>query len=279
MRKINPPTDNVADVYLLCISSVDDPSLKSMLAGIETEIAVAGDDYREHGVAGTFFEIAAHNAVGGVSREQLEDVYTARMARRRAPGRPIYDKLKAAAPFARCPSCGQGHVKTLDHYLPKSLYPALTVTPLNLVPACADCNKAKLDVVPTSAGQQPLHPYFDDVEGARWLYAEVIEGSPPAVRYFINSPGQWGPVRAERLVHHFKTYRLAELYASYSGEELVNIREVAKIMMPTAGVDGVRGYLEIEREKYEARHLNSWQSALYRATSQNDWFWQGGFAA
>jgi hypothetical protein len=40
----------------------------------------------------------------------------------------------------------------------KSPLPALAVALLNLVPACSDCNKAKLASVPTSAEEVGLHP-------------------------------------------------------------------------------------------------------------------------
>lgn len=46
---------------------------------------------------------------------------------------------------ARCPFCGISELSTLDHYLPKELYPEFSVFPKNLVPSCAVCNTRKKD--------------------------------------------------------------------------------------------------------------------------------------
>ena len=52
---------------------------------------------------------------------------------------------------------------------PKSHYPALAVVPINLVPACRDCNNAKKTQVPSLPNDIFLHPYYDNVEGEKWL--------------------------------------------------------------------------------------------------------------
>ena len=104
-------------------------------------------------------------------------VYTNRMAKEGAPGRPVYNALKLAA--RRCPLCGHRDVSTLDHYLPKTAFPLLCVTPSNLVPACSDCNKVKSDALPATAADQTLHPYFDDADQDAWLKAEVVQARRP----------------------------------------------------------------------------------------------------
>lgn len=62
-----------------------------------------------------------------------------------------------------CPACGEaGHPNTLDHYLPKGLYPHFCVTPLNLFPMCDACQGEKL--AKTGNANTPrffIHPYFD----------------------------------------------------------------------------------------------------------------------
>ena len=50
----------------------------------------------------------------------------------------------------RCPYCSINQPDTLDHYMPQSVYPALSMCRLNLVPMCPECNRKKKD-----------HPYTD----------------------------------------------------------------------------------------------------------------------
>lgn len=59
----------------------------------------------------------------------------------------------------RCPICDCSFAYsqvTLDHILPKSKFPFLSITPINLVPACYNCNMRKNDGIPSKV----LNPYF-----------------------------------------------------------------------------------------------------------------------
>ena len=59
----------------------------------------------------------------------------------------------------RCPVCDCSFAYsqvTLDHILPKSKFPFLSITPINLVPTCYNCNMRKNDGIPSKV----LNPYF-----------------------------------------------------------------------------------------------------------------------
>jgi hypothetical protein len=108
------------------------------------------------------FEIPGSDDVDGhVTTKEMEALYKGNFSRSRSPARRIYDAIKLAPPHGICPLCGQRVVATLDHYLAKSVHPRLAITPANLIPACSDCNKLKLDRQARDAQEQPLHPYFD----------------------------------------------------------------------------------------------------------------------
>lgn len=55
-----------------------------------------------------------------------------------------------------CPMCGSLSSGTIDHVLPRELYPEFSLFSLNLVPACG-CNSRRIN----DADVAPLHPYFD----------------------------------------------------------------------------------------------------------------------
>jgi hypothetical protein len=119
-------------------------------------------------------------------RKLLADVYNNRIVGSVPSfGRVLYEKLLNLVEV--CPLCRVGRVRTIDHHLPKSLFPYLAVVPDNLVPACSDCNKAKGNTAPFRNDEQTLHPYFDDIGDQRWLAARVIEQTP-AVLEFRNEP-------------------------------------------------------------------------------------------
>ena len=121
------------------------------------------------------------------------------MSRASGAARRVYDEILNAAPNSICPLCGIGIVRSLDHYLPQSKYPEYVVTPANLIPSCIDCNKAKFTRFPQQAAQQTIHPYFDNYTQETWLRAEVIEGEPPALRFYADGPGHWSSIDRERV--------------------------------------------------------------------------------
>ncbi len=265
--------------FTTCISSVRDPVLKARLDAVAQAVEDASAEFDEAAAAQATHGIAREALVGGdVSRDEMEKVYTQRMAKKGAPGRNIYDELIAAPAHGRCPLCGHRLVTTLDHHLPKAHYPALAVAPLNLVPSCGDCNKAKLDVIPREAAEVSLHPYFDNIDGERWLRAEVIETRPAALRFCVDAPIEWGEVLRQRVLNHFRKLGLAELYASVAAEELLNIRHQLVDLHAAAGMESVRLELEGSASSCARARRNGWRTAAYEAWAACNWFCDGGFA-
>ncbi len=216
-------------------------------------------------------------AIGPVTRAELEAVYVNRMAKKGAPGRAVYETLIAAPMHGRCPLCCQRLVTTLDHHLPKAHYPDLAVTPLNLVPSCSDCNKAKLAGFPQQASDVCLHPYYDNVDEHRWLFAEVVQSHPASLRFFVNPPQDFDNLLQTRLLNHFDRLRLGRLYAAQAAEELLNIRYLLRMVFDADGRDGVRVHLADEANSRFQGRLNGWSAAAYHAWWSNDWFCDEGF--
>lgn len=279
MLKLDLPQYSAEDTFAACISRVRQPELKSKLVAATHAIQAASDAYVAAAETQSLDKIARIPLVNGtVTTEEMEAVYTGRMAKQSGPGRAIYDDIFAAAK-GRCPLCAHRTVTTLDHHPPKAHYPALAVVPANLVPACSDCNKAKLASVPHVPEDVSIHPYFDDVAGERWLYADVVEVSPATMRFRVQAPAAWDKLLAERVRRHFQGLKLSSLYGSESAEELLNIRHLLMSLQASGGVDHVRTYLKEHAESCQAGRLNGWRGAAYEAWAESDWFCGGGFAA
>lgn len=278
MRVINKPALLAEEVFLTCVSRVRDAGLKTRLTSIADSVRAASVDYDARGISGQLYMLQQHDNIDGiVSKEEMEKVYKDRMAKQKTPGRTIYDVLRGSSPQGICPLCGQRVVMTLDHYLPKANFPVFSVVPYNLVPACSDCNKIKLNEVPQHANQQTLHPYYDDVTNEQWIYAEVIEDDLVAIRFFVQSPVTWDQVLKDRVSHHFDILKLGELYAAQAGTELANIRYRLNELHNAAGAETVSEHLQEEAVSRQRAHVNSWQTAMYQAISFSEWFCDGGF--
>ncbi len=179
MRSIQKPTFKALFTFTLCVNNRREPGLRLRMLAIAAQIDSAELIYEQRGENATLFEIPQESTVSNiVSSTEMESLYTGTFSRLGSLSRYIYDKIKVSAKHGVCPLCAHRIVSTLDHYLAKSLHPIYAVTPLNLIPACSDCNKSKLAWQPVTAEDQTLHPYFDEIDDDVWLKASVVETHP-----------------------------------------------------------------------------------------------------
>lgn len=278
MWSLERPTLSAQSAFTTCISRVRNTGLAARLASAAPAIVAASTEFDRAARRHRLHEIRTHHEVApDITVGEMEKVYTQRMAKSGAPGRDIYDEIFASAPSGRCPLCMQRFVATLDHHLPKAHYPALAVAPLNLVPACSDCNKAKLDAIPVTEEDVPLHPYYDDLGHEVWLTAAVVESRPSALRFEIARSRAWDDTLFARVNRHFRSLGLAALFASEAAEELLHIRHQLEILRDADRANGVRNELERRAASCATARVNGWRSAAYRAWSESDWFCDGGF--
>jgi hypothetical protein len=277
MRSLVRPAVTARQALDLCTASIRDADLNKRLGLAGPSIEAAEAQYVANGAQATLYTIAGTNGVDGwVTTEEMERVYAGTFVKS-VRTRNIYDSIKKLPENDICPLCGQRTVFTLDHYLPQSAHPALTITTANLVPSCGECNKTKLALQAAQAGDQTLHPYFDDVDDDRWLFATVQETQPAALVFSANPPAGWDHVKRQRAASHFRVFGLAQLYASHSAVELNNIRFGLQQMAVRNTPEEIQSHLRREALSRAAAQTNSWQRATYEAFAESEWFSAGGF--
>jgi hypothetical protein len=278
VRNVAKPLQPAADVLEECAVTIANVELRDRLGLAADDIRLAEHEYVQHGQIGELFRLVPTDGINGyVSTEEMVWVYDNKLSRQGNVARRIYDAIKAAPAYGICPLCGHRIVATLDHYLSKARHPLYAVTPSNLVPACTDCNKLKLNRQPAHAEDQTFHPYFDNVSDGLWLKATLIESLRPAVIFFPEPPAVWNAIKRARIVLHFQTFHLAELYAANAAQELAGLRHELVIIAEAADQIGVQNHLIVRAASRAALEQNSWQAAMYRALSQSEWFWNGGY--
>ena len=209
MRKLNAPGDSVQDVFSTCIESYRDAALKNRLRSIVPVLSDEASRFEDCVLTSKTHTIQTADNVGGVvSKAEMLDIYESKFVR--GTGRPYYDKYMSLPTNGKCPFCGIGTVSTLDHYLPKSKYPALAITPKNMIPACRDCNLGKKRTFsPQNSEEEPLHPYFDDVEQDIWLSVKFeVAGKELVPTYFVRKPVAWNDLLFRRVENHMVLYNL-----------------------------------------------------------------------
>jgi len=214
--------------------------------------------------------------VGAATKDDLLSLYVDQMSDAKGSARAYYDLIKNASPNGKCPLCGVGQVRTLDHHLPKSRYPDLSVCPFNLVPACDFCQSGKLAKYPTNAGEQTLHPYYDDFTGEQWIFATLNTGGDLALVFHVAAPPAWPAVDQQRVLRHFTVFKLALVYTSNANDDLSTLRERLNSLGAAGGAIAVQAYLDDERDRWALR-VNSWQHVMYQTLAAQAWFVNGGY--
>lgn len=274
MRKVNKPKFTSVEIFQKCISNYTDIDKVSRLLSYIDKIEYVSEEFDSKMQTTTIHTIEQLNEPQ--LKNDMKDVYDNKLVKAGQPGRDIYDILIAAPKFGLCPFCAQSQSNTLDHLLPKAKYPYLTVTPLNLIPSCLPCNKRKSESFPSSAEDEPLNPYYDDIESERWLTAVVKETIPPAIVFQVEAPSDWSTVKKKRVEAHFERFKLNLLFSANAAQQISfdhhSLYNVFITAGHGAGPNAVREKLLEYAESYEKEYANSWQVALYYGLANNNWF-------
>lgn len=181
--------------------------------------------------------------------------------------------------FSECPYCGINEPKTLDHYLPKELFPEFSVHSLNLLPVCSVCNSnyKKRQFKNASGSRIFIHSYFDIIPNFAFIGVDVKVSN----KVFL----EFNPVIthlhkgfSELFARHFKGLGLAERFALKSSAEIIRLRPAMIRFYANGGWKLVSKELDIEMNDH--RHElkdNHWRIALLGALSKSKDFCDQGF--
>lgn len=257
------------EIFGICVSSYQDENRRKKLLSCKDIVKLDSDNY-EYQVPAHIDEFHASELPKEVSAKEMVEVYESKFARRDSPGRTIYDQIMLHPKLKICPICGVRQVSTLDHYLPKSRVPTLSVTPNNLIPACYECNIRKGTSISIDPSQTPLHAYFDiDLEiDIPWLYAEI--GQSLEVTYSVRCPKAWSPEFQSRAKEHFRFFELNDLYSSQAAVEVAGMTDCWRSLFQSdCGGAQLREHFQRVKKSQEKIDMNSWRAALYRGLIEN----------
>jgi hypothetical protein len=90
----------------------------------------------------------------------------------------------------------------------------------------------------------------------------------------VSPPYCWPELKKDRVSLHFKIFGLSQLYSANAAQTLVNIEYSLQNISDRAGVAGVRLHLSEQEETHRDAWRNSWQTAMYEALVESEWFLQ-----
>lgn len=273
MKKLEKP--NITHMMLLeaCTSNINNVDLRQRILEELEFFKMSSKEYNEKGLLGELSEIRMQDNVNGrISKDEMKFLYS-KMVAKGQPGRDFYDIILHKSKV--CPVCGFGKSRTLDHYLPKAIYPAYAIDPLNLIPCCRDCNFEKRSDIPQK-GKETLHPYYDVVSDERWLYAEVAYNEGLAFIFDVKKPQNWTIDKFSKVSYHFYVFELFELYSTLASQEISDQAFHLKELFELGGSEAIKEQLMGFHISAQKQNINHWKSAMYEALANNDWFCSNG---
>lgn len=178
-----------------------------------------------------------------------------------------YQQLEAMRKYnglVVCPSCGEpGRPRTLDHYLPKDVFPELSALLLNLTPMCDWCQGEKLTEYVTKDGRKRyIHPYFDDVDRPLFSLKLMPPYATPSIEIIIYEDI---PEDLARLVWlHLEGVGFLARFKEYFRTRYISLLRKAKVCR-LEDSNNLRRCLELFLEMEVEKSVNSWDAVLYRS--------------
>lgn len=123
-----------------------------------------------------------------------------------------------------CPYCNIFQIETVDHYLPKSVFPEFSFLPNNLVWCCSKCNTTKNDFYIENGKPIFLNPYFEDLDEYEFLECDIIiDNSQLSYSYCLNKKNIQNHQTGSAIEKQYSKLEVIERYKEKTPEVITNL--------------------------------------------------------
>lgn len=163
----------------------------------------------------------------------------------------------------KCPYCSINQPSTLDHYMPKSDYPALSMCRLNLVPMCPECNRKKNDYPYGDF----IHSYYQSFPDCIFLKATAdIQGRRIIINFYLDEASISDAALLTKLKNQIKRI---DLLGRLNRESTSFVEDLCAQWDYSLNI-GFRSWLTLRCSYYERTYgLNDWRTAAIAAILDN----------
>jgi len=278
MKHIKKTKITTESVLKACVSNLTNEEVKNELLNNIAILKQNDEIFEEKTTNLEVYTIGQDIEISPIANASvLKKLYTDKLSKKGQIARDLYDEILISAPNEKCPYCNHRLADTLDHFLPKANFPIYSISPINLLPACTQCNKGKTNSIPTNASEQTLHPYFDNFEELNWLECEILNLPNIVFKFKTKNIFEEGNINNIRISNHFSFYKLNDLYKSNASTEFANIKRQITIIYNTKGVEELKDFLLEAYLSRKETDINSWQTAFYKSLYDSEEFVNGGF--
>lgn len=214
------------------------------------------------------FQESIENSEFETFKQKMVKLYNDKFSNRKYKVREYYDKIKLISPNNICPYCLKREVRNLDHFLPKTKYPSLSISDANLIPSCSDCNHDKLN-----STKLYINYYFEEIDDVPYMKCYVdFDNEDINFRFELVKPPTWEDDKFNRLKNQFEDTNLLKFYAEQAKIEYS--RKEKSFRRSVKGSSSYEERLKIEiydliKDEKEVLGINSLEATLWHGLDNN----------
>ncbi|KYH13874.1 hypothetical protein [Staphylococcus kloosii] len=282
MIKIEKPNINVKKLFNDCIYNLKRENEQLLIKHSLNELENIYKKYDKYATDNDLHKFDMR--IDEETENIVEKLYKNKLVNPKEKARLYYDQIinyqkseQVSSPikfndeFRICPICQTSEVDNLDHYLPKAIYPVLSLNPINLIPICSKCNRNKIDYIPKSKCDNLIHLYFDDLENLNWLSMEITNINPLSFTYYIDKLAFEDPILYERTKRTFEVFGIGKTYEILATIEIEDQIDNIIYFAKCSSKNEFQEYLLSFIKNYTNKNI--WKVALYNELSENDEFY------
>lgn len=261
MKRINPHNCDDMSVYEDITQSIKNKNTKKIFLDIKPKIEGRLRKYVNN----------KHKLENVQKIEWEEDKATVMrsLALNRAKFGLVRKKVKENNENGKCLYCDLNEDDSLDHHMPKNIFPEYSIFSLNLVPSCSKCNRMKSTVWLDDKGNRSfINPYFDKINNKELLKCEIFfTRENPYPKFFIDSSNN---KVVSIMKNHTTTLNLLKRYERESNHVITDYVYKGENWKNKVGAEYFRKGLEQDFVQSKKRFgLNYWKAALLKAMLEN----------
>ncbi|SFC42066.1 hypothetical protein [Bacillus sp. UNCCL81] len=269
MIKLTPPN---ADALTLFDKIVENKNLdrRERLNNIRNIIVERYDTYNDN--LHTLENITVATSFTTTDEEDLRSCYGENVEFKKQVA--IIQNMQSIAMQAVCPYCGIGEPETLDHYLPKGLFPEYSVFPSNLVPCCDPCNRKKGEKWLENGVRRIISFYNENIPTYKYLHVNLIferSVSIPTINYSLIFDEESNLTKT--ICMHYRDLNLFERYEKQINDKVSGLYDEILEGATTLSIDEQKANLTRRINSLIKRFgINYWEAQLYEAAIESNFF-------
>lgn len=270
MKKIRHYTGDCFTFHQEVVRSKRSETLRTHMDAIINDVRGQFDAYRT-GFEGNNLARLEPLELSDSQKEELCSLYSYKAKKFRELRRTLtVDEQNR--PHETCPYCTIGPINSFDHFLPQSEFAELSDNPLNLIPACTECNGHKNNVWRKNGGSLFLNLYTDDIPEQQYLFVALnIDGQSVDAQFEVQNPNAIiEDTLFDKIAYHYEKLELCHRFRMQREEVLSplanEIHSLHSILDDSQIIQVVYLHIENERRRYG---FNYWKAILMEEVCRN----------